>query len=85
MTPGNAISYLLQHVWINFSEMGMIRRALLLLCVLSCLGYWRDVSAGEISNPRKIRAAITSLSGSMVPPWAAHEAGIFKKYGYKSK
>src|SRR6476660_6994508 len=59
----------------------MIRRALFLLCVLSCLGHWRDVSAGEISNPRKIRAAITSLSGSMVPPWAAHEAGIFKKYG----
>ena len=59
----------------------MIRRPLLLLCVLSCLGHWRDVSAGEISNPRKIRAAITSISGSMVPPWAAHEAGIFKKYG----
>jgi len=30
---------------------------------------------------RRIRAAITSISGSMVPPWAAHEAGIFKKYG----
>jgi ABC-type nitrate/sulfonate/bicarbonate transport system substrate-binding protein len=30
---------------------------------------------------RKIRAAITSISGSMVPPWAAHEAGIFNKYG----
>ena len=59
----------------------MIRRPLLLLCVLSSLGHWRDVSAGEISNPRKIRAAITSISGSMVPPWAAHEAGIFKKYG----
>src|SRR5262252_8443862 len=30
---------------------------------------------------RRIRAAITSISGSMVPPWAAHEAGIFRKYG----
>jgi hypothetical protein len=68
LTPGNAISYLLQHVWINFSQVSMIRRALFLLCVLGCLGHWRDVSAGEISNPRKIRAAITSISGSMVPP-----------------
>lgn len=30
---------------------------------------------------RKIRVAITSISGTMAPPWAAHEAGIFKKYG----
>ena len=30
---------------------------------------------------RKIRVAITSISGTMSPPWAAHEAGIFKKYG----
>ena len=59
----------------------LIRRSLLVLCVLGCFGHCRSVSAGEISNPRKIRAAITSLSGSMVPPWAAHEAGIFKKYG----
>ena len=37
--------------------------------------------AAELSSPRKIRVAITSISGSMVPPWAANEAGIFKKYG----
>lgn len=36
---------------------------------------------GAESSLRKIRAAITSISGSMVPPWAAHEAGIFNKYG----
>jgi len=30
---------------------------------------------------RKIRAAFTSLSGSMAPPWVAHEAGIFRKHG----
>ena len=59
----------------------LIRRSLLVLCVLGCFSYCRSISAGEISNPRKIRAAITSISGSMVPPWAAHEAGIFKKYG----
>lgn len=40
-----------------------------------------DANSAETSNLRKIRAAITSISGSMVPPWAAHEAGIFKKYG----
>ncbi len=31
--------------------------------------------------PRKIRMAFTSLSGSMAPPWAAREAGLFAKYG----
>ncbi len=36
---------------------------------------------GAETSLRKIRAAITSISGSMVPPWAAHEAGLFKKYG----
>ena len=36
---------------------------------------------GAETSLRKIRAAITSISGSMVPPWAAHEAGIFNKYG----
>src|SRR5262245_6438916 len=39
------------------------------------------VDAVESPPLRKIRAAITSISGSMVPPWAAHEAGIFRKYG----
>src|SRR5258705_1243753 len=59
----------------------LIRRSLLVLCVLGCFSHCRSISAGEFSNPRKIRTAITSISGSMVPPWAAHEAGIFKKYG----
>jgi ABC-type nitrate/sulfonate/bicarbonate transport system substrate-binding protein len=52
---------------------------LLALCVASCLGASTSAGAGEA--PRKIRAAITSISGSMAPPWAAHEAGIFRKYG----
>lgn len=30
---------------------------------------------------RKLRVAITSISGTMAPPWAAQEAGIFKKHG----
>jgi NitT/TauT family transport system substrate-binding protein len=37
--------------------------------------------AAEQPALRKIRAAVTSISGSMSPPWAAHEAGIFGKYG----
>ena len=41
----------------------------------------RDPVFGADGSLRKIRAAITSISGSMMPPWAAHEAGIFKKYG----
>ena len=36
---------------------------------------------GAETSLRRIRAAITSISASMVPPWAAHEAGLFKKYG----
>jgi NitT/TauT family transport system substrate-binding protein len=40
-----------------------------------------SAGAAEQSSLRKIRVAITSISGSMVPPWTANEAGIFKKYG----
>jgi ABC-type nitrate/sulfonate/bicarbonate transport system substrate-binding protein len=29
----------------------------------------------------RLRVAITSISGTMAPPWAAHEAGIFRKHG----
>ncbi len=37
--------------------------------------------AAEQTSVRKIRAAITSISGSMSPAWAAHESGIFAKHG----
>ena len=37
--------------------------------------------AAEPSGLRKIRSAITSISGSMSPAWAAHESGIFAKHG----
>lgn len=59
----------------------MKKRWLFAFCVMGWFSHDLSVSAAEISYPRKIRAAITSISGSMVPPWAAHEAGIFKKYG----
>ena len=49
--------------------------------VMMLLGSILTADAAELSSPRKIRVAITSISGSMVPPWAANEAGIFKKYG----
>src|ERR1044071_2567794 len=32
-------------------------------------------------KPRKIRAAVTAISGSMTPAWAAQDSGIFLKYG----
>lgn len=56
------------------------RRCILLLIFVLLIPR-ASVGAAEIPNARRIRAAITSISGSMVPPWAAHEAGIFKKYG----
>jgi NitT/TauT family transport system substrate-binding protein len=55
------------------------QKLLLALWVVSFLGASASAGAGEA--PRKIRAAVTSISGSMAPPWAAHEAGIFRKYG----
>lgn len=58
----------------------MKRNPLLLLWLITVV--FASVPAfGAESSLRKIRAAITSISGSMVPPWAAHEAGIFNKYG----
>ena len=48
--------------------------SLLVICASS-------VPAAESPPMRKIRAAFTSLSGSMAPPWVAHEAGIFRKHG----
>lgn len=58
----------------------MKRNPLLLLSLITVV--LANVPAfGAETALRKIRAAITSISGSMVPPWAAHEAGIFNKYG----
>jgi len=37
--------------------------------------------AAETAPLRKLRVAITSLSGSKAVPWLAREAGIFKKHG----
>src|ERR1051325_11737545 len=37
--------------------------------------------AAESTGLRKIRAAVTAISGGMSPPWAAHESGIFAKHG----
>lgn len=53
--------------------------ASMLLGLLS-LGIAARAEAAE-SAPRKLRVAITSLSGSMTVPWLAREAGIFKKHG----
>jgi NitT/TauT family transport system substrate-binding protein len=57
------------------------KRLFIALCMVGCLSLSASARAGEASSLRKIRAAITSISGSMVPPWAAHDSGIFKKYG----
>ena len=52
------------------------------LFVLFCLFYsQRPVFAAEGQTLRKVRMAFTSLSGSMMPPWMAREAGIFTKHG----
>jgi len=55
----------------------------LLIAVLLACG--EDANSAETSDLRKIRAAITSISGSMVPPWAAHEAASSKNTVCKSR
>jgi NitT/TauT family transport system substrate-binding protein len=57
----------------------ILHRLLLALLLLAC-GVFPS-HAADVLPLRKIRVAITSISGSMVPPWAANEAGIFKRYG----
>ena len=57
------------------------RYTLLAFCLIGCLNASISAAAGEPAPLRRIRAAVTSISGSMSPPWAAHESGIFKKYG----
>src|ERR1044071_2669262 len=48
---------------------------------LLLLGFATRVEAADQTGLRKIRAAVTAISGGMSPPWAAHEAGIFAKHG----
>lgn len=57
------------------------RLTLLVLCGVGWLSVSIPGTAGEPDSLRRIRAAVTAISGSMAPPWAAHEAGIFKKHG----
>ena len=51
------------------------------LCIVGFLSVSITAIGGELSASRKIRAAVTSLSGSMASSWVAHEAGIFRRYG----
>jgi NitT/TauT family transport system substrate-binding protein len=53
--------------------------SILFLC---CVSYRpQEIPAADGQTPRKVRMAFTSLSGSMIPPWMAREAGIFTKHG----
>jgi NitT/TauT family transport system substrate-binding protein len=53
--------------------------SILFLC---CVAYRpQAIPAADGPTPRKVRMAFTSLSGSMIPPWMAREAGIFTKHG----
>ncbi len=53
--------------------------ALLYLLAVFCAAF--EVCAGEPAGLRKVRSAVTSISGSMAPAWAAHESGIFARHG----
>src|SRR5918999_4667280 len=57
------------------------RHTILAFCLIGCLSTSISAAADQPAPLRSIRAAVTSISGAMSPPWAAHESGIFKKYG----
>jgi len=58
----------------------MVRRpTVLILCLIALTIPANDSTAAE--PLRKLRVAVTAISGGMSPPWAAHEAAIFAKYG----
>ena len=51
------------------------------ISIVTFLAFLQPSFAAESSSLRKVRMAFTSLSGSMIPPWVAREAGIFNKHG----
>jgi NitT/TauT family transport system substrate-binding protein len=57
------------------------RHTILAFCLTGCLSASISAAADQPAPLRSIRAAVTSISGAMSPPWAAHESGLFKKYG----
>jgi len=56
-------------------------RSVALLCCLVLISLTAPVCRAADPPLRKLRVAITSLSGSMAVPWLAREAGIFKRHG----
>ena len=56
-------------------------RSVALLCCVVLISLTAPVCRAADPPLRKLRVAITSLSGSMAVPWLAREAGIFKRYG----
>ena len=59
----------------------MPRRKVLRIVIAMIFLHGGIIYAAESTGLRKIRSAITSISGSMSPSWAAHESGIFAKHG----
>lgn len=59
----------------------MPKREVLQFVIAAFFLYGGITLAAEPTGLRKIRSAITSISGSMSPSWAAHESGIFAKHG----
>lgn len=59
----------------------MPKREVLRFVMAAFFLYGGIIYAADPTGLRKIRSAITSISGSMSPSWAAHESGIFAKHG----
>jgi NitT/TauT family transport system substrate-binding protein len=50
-------------------------------CLAVLLALFAVALANAAEQPRKLRMAFTSLSGSMAVPWVAREGGYFAKHG----
>ena len=75
-------SKIVPHFRLLGSNMKRLRRKLFLFgSSLVLFSLVAQQSEGAEAPLRKLRVAITSLSGSMTVPWLAREAGIFKKHG----
>src|SRR5882757_8817758 len=53
----------------------------IIVCCFMFFSLAASLSEAAETQLRKLRVAITSLSGSMAVPWLARDAGIFKKHG----
>jgi hypothetical protein len=64
----------------SISDFSKSHRSWLFALVLVLASFF-ITSSSQAQEGRRLRAGYTSLSGNMLPLWAARDGGYFKKYG----